>query len=299
MEFLKRNWQVLVIILLVVFIFIANFFFFRLAMDLIIVFFALVALIFKKQKEFIRDWFPPLILFYLYEFLRGRANIIGDFLHRPLVDSALINVDKVLFGIGDKVPTVYFQYSMSNIQTGSFSPCWYDFVLFFFYTSFFWFWILAGFLAWIKSRSLFQRYMYGLVGFSLFDTLIYVFYPSAPPWYAAQEGLLPPLQRLMLSYDYFSTKYFSVVSAYGDNPFAAFPSHHAAWPFYSALFLIYMFGKKALPTLLIPLIIAFATWYGAEHYIIDSIAGFLIAFIAFLLAITDYSKLKKKLRFIV
>ena len=124
-------------------------------------------------------------------------------------------------------------------------------------------------------------YIYGLVGFSLFDTLIYIFFPSAPPWYAAQVGLLPPLQRVMLIHDYFSSKYLGFVSTYGNNDFAAWPSHHAAWPFFAFLFLVGVFGKKALPFVVVPLVIAFATWYGAEHYVIDSLAGFTIAGITY------------------
>ena len=128
---------------------------------------------------------------------------------------------------------------------------------------------------------MFYRYIYGLVGFSIFDAIIYVFFPTAPPWYAAQVGILPPLQRVMLIHDYFSAKYVSLVSMYGNNDFAAWPSHHAAWPFFAWLFLVGTFGKKMIPLIIVPLVIAFATWYGAEHYVIDSIAGFAVAGITY------------------
>ena len=86
-----------------------------------------------------------------------------------------------------------------------------------------------------------------------------------------------------------------IVTKYGSNDFAAFPSHHAAWAFYASLFFVHVFGKKYWYMLVIPIIIAFASWYGAEHYVIDSIAGFIIAFIAYKLAVSEgiFKKNKK------
>ena len=280
-NFFKNNLRTICLILLCVAIILVNFFVYRFAMDMIIVVLIVLAIIFKKQKEFFKEWSIPIALFYLYEFLRGRAYDIAQWLNRPLLNEILITTEKKLFAIGGDIPTVFLQYSLSNAPGGNFSPNWYDFVMFFFYMSFFWFWLVVGFVIWRKSKDMFMRYIYGLVGFSLFDTLIYIFFPSAPPWYAAQVGLLPPLQRVMLIHDYFSSKYLGFVSTYGNNDFAAWPSHHAAWPFFAFLFLVGVFGKKALPFVVVPLVIAFATWYGAEHYVIDSLAGFTIAGITY------------------
>lgn len=213
----------------------------------------------------------------------GRAYDIARWLNRPLLNEILVATERKLFSIGGDVPTVFLQYSLSNAPSGNFLPNWYDYILFFFYTSFFWFWLVVGFVIWRKSRDLFLRYIYGLVGFSLMDTLLYIFFPSAPPWYAAQVGILLPLQRVMLIHDYFASKYINLVSTYGNNDFAAFPSHHAAWSFYASLFLVGVFGKKALPFFIVPLVIVFVTWYGAEHYVIDSLAGFAVAGITYLI----------------
>jgi len=276
-KFIKQNLRTILLVFLCVVILYINFFVYRFAMDMIIVVLIVLSIIFKKEKEFFKEWSIPIALFYLYEFLRGRAYDIAQWLNRPLFNEILVVTERKLFAIGGDIPTVFLQYSLSNAPSGSFLPSWYDFILFFFYTSFFWFWLVVGFVIWRKSRDMFKRYIYGLVGFSLFDTLIYIFFPSAPPWYAAQVGLLPPLQRIMLIHDYFSSKYVNLVSTYGNNDFAAWPSHHAAWSFYASIFLVGVFGKKMLPSLIVPLVIVFATWYGAEHYVIDSLAGFAIA----------------------
>jgi hypothetical protein len=277
----RVSTRVIVLVFIVIAIILVNIFVYRFAMDVIVIFLLLLAFIFKEQKSFIKEWSIPIILFYLYELLRGKAYVIAQWFNRPIYNEILVATEKKLFAIQGEIPTVFLQYSMSNINSGNFLPHWYDYVFFLFYISFFWFWLIVGFVIWRKSKDMFKRYMYGLVGFSLIDTLIYIFFPSAPPWYASQVGILPSLQRTMLSYDYLTVKYHALVSTYGNNDFAAWPSHHAAWPFFACLFLVAVFGKKAIPFFIIPLVIVFATWYGAEHYIIDSIAGFAIAGITF------------------
>ena len=292
-EYIKKNYISIVLVIAIFLLIISNLFFVRFAFDFIVITLILLAILLKRQKEFFKDWTVPILLFYLYEFLRGRGYVIAEFLNRPLVNKLLIDIETKLFGINGDIPTVVLQYAMASPLATVFIPNWYDYVLFFFYTSFFWFWLVVGFLLWFKAKKMFNQYMYGLVGFSLFDTVIYILFPTAPPWYASQVGLLPVLNRVMWSYDFLSSKYVSLVSTYGNNNFAAFPSHHAAWPFFASLFVVRLYGKKALPIFLVPLIIAFATWYGAEHYIIDSLAGFLVALITYLLVTRDWKKIKK------
>lgn len=273
-EFLRKYKMQLLLLLIAVLVILSYFFVYRFAFDGIVLLLIALAFILKKEKEFFRDWSIPVLLFYLYEFVRGKAYLFAEMLNRPLLNDVLVNWESRIFG---KIPTVFLQYNLSNAEEGVFLPNWYDYLLFFFYVSFFVYWLGIGFLIWRKNSDLFKRYIYGLLGFSMVSAVIYIFFPSAPPWYASQVGILPPLERLMLSYDYFSAKYVTMVSTYGNNDFAAFPSLHAAWPFYVSLFAVGVWGKKALPLLMIPLIIAFATWYGAEHYVIDSIFGFALA----------------------
>ncbi|NMC08829.1 hypothetical protein GYA44_00675 [Candidatus Microgenomates bacterium] len=289
-KFLKRYYRTVILISLIVFVIASNFFIYRFASDAIVILLIIVAIIFKKEREFFREWSIPILLFYFYEYIRGRGYILAEFFGRPLLTDWLVNLENRIFDIGGDIPNVFLQYNLSTVQSGVFSPNWYDYVLFFFYISFFWFWLGVGCVIWVKRRKMFNRYIYGLIGLSLVSSLIYILYPSAPPWYASELGILPPLQRLMLSYDFFSTKYFAIVSTYESNYFAAFPSLHAGWPMYASLFAIGVFGKKAIPLLIVPLVIAFATWYGAEHYIIDSIFGFLLAGIAYVVATKTEAK---------
>lgn len=280
--FYKKHQVAIVISFIIAVIIFMNLFVYRFATDMIVIVLIILSLVMKKEKEFFRDWSLPIVLLYVYEFVRGKAYVIAGYFNRPLLTDTFVNVEEKLFSINGKIPTVFLQYSLSDGYSGDFNPNWYDIVLFLFYTSFFWFWLVVGFFIWRKSGDLFKRYMAGLIGFSLIDNLVYIWFPSAPPWYASKIGLLPPLQRLMLNYDFFKAKYTTLVDAYGNNDFAAFPSHHAAWAFYAALFVVGVFGKKWLPIFIVPLLIAFATWYGAEHYVIDSLAGIMVATVAYI-----------------
>ena len=234
-EFIKKNRVVITLVVFSILLVLSNIFFVRFAFDAIVIALVVIAIILKKQKEFFKDWTIPILLFYLYEFLRGKGYVIAQYLNRPLVNEWLIELESKLFSFNGDISVVFLQYTLSNPSAKTFIPLWYDYILFLFYTSFFWFWLVIGFIIWNKSRKMFKQYMYGLVGFSLFDTLIYIFYPSVPPWYASQMEVLPFLRRVMWSYDFLPSKYTSLVSTYGNNEFAAFPSHHAAWPFFGAL----------------------------------------------------------------
>jgi hypothetical protein len=282
----RKVFLILVIVLLVF----VNIFKRAFGMDFIILTLAIFALVYGESWKFVKDWLPPMCLFYLYEGVRAYAVNVHEALNLSPIVEPLIWLERKLFFFLDEVPSVKLQYALRH---DLYVASWYDYILFFFYSTFFWYWLAAGFIIWVKRRELFKPYAYGLAFFSLFDVLIYMFFPSAPPWWASDNGYIPEIHRILWHNDYLPSKSMSVVSTYGRNDFAAFPSHHVAWPFYATLFLVYIFGKKALPLFIVPIMIAFATWYGAEHYVIDSLAGCFVASVTFLIAI-NYKDLLKK-----
>lgn len=276
------NTRRVLMMFFVLFMLVLNIFKSSFGMDFIILTLAILALFKGESWDFVKDWFPPMALFYLYEALRGQSiHIHSAFGIEPIVEP-LIKLESKLFFFLDDIPSVELQ---KLLREDLWIASWYDYVLFFFYSMFFWFWLATGFLVWVKKRELFKPYAYGLAAFSLIDVVIYAVFPSAPPWWASDHGYLPEIRRILWHNDYLPSNSLSLVSTYGRNDFAAFPSHHTAWPFYASLFLINLYGKKAIPTLLIPGLIAFATWYGAEHYVIDSLAGILVAGLTYVIAV--------------
>jgi membrane-associated phospholipid phosphatase len=51
------------------------------------------------------------------------------------------------------------------------------------------------------------------------------------------------------------------------------PSLHTAYPTLIALVCVAVWGRKALPVLLLPLGVAFSTFYLGHHWVIDALAG--------------------------
>lgn len=289
-DIVKKNRLNISIIFVILFVLFLHFFVIKLALNFVVIALLVLMMILKKQKEFVKDWSIPLILLYIYEFLRGCGDLIAQSLNRPLVNDVLVNIETKFFGINGEIPNVVLQYALSDPLSSIFIPHWYDFFFFFFYMSFFMFWLGIGFILWFKAKKMFKQYIYGLAGFSLLDCVIYILYPSAPPWYASQVGLLPVLKRTMYSFDFLASKSTELISTYGNNDFAAWPSHHAAWSFFAALFLVRLYGKRALPVFIVPIMVILSTWYGAEHYVIDSLGGCLIAYITYLIVTGDYKK---------
>jgi len=137
--------------------------------------------------------------------------------------------------------------------------------------------VLAVFL-WQRARRLYWSYAVGLVVLSYVAFAVYVLFPAAPPWWATMYGYLPDDPIVL---DHFAVSADTV--AKGANPVAAMPSLHAAYPTYIALVAIAVWGRKALPVVLLPLGVVFATVYLGHHYIIDALAGALLSLAAFLL----------------
>jgi hypothetical protein len=228
-----------------------------------------------KEGEFFHDWFYPFWLFLIYFVFRGYAYEWGSSLGFELVSAELVALESKLFFFMEQIPPVYIQEVLKPDPSIVY---WYDYLFTFFYFSFYWFWILVAYLLWKDKRELFKTYIYGILGLSLFSCIIYIFLPTAPPWAAAQVGLLPPLERTIWTVDFLPNTALDFALKYGKNSYAALPSLHTAWPLFASIFLIKAYGQKMLPVLIIPIMVAFSTWYGAEHYVIDSIAGALLVF---------------------
>jgi membrane-associated phospholipid phosphatase len=103
--------------------------------------------------------------------------------------------------------------------------------------------------------------------------------PSAPPWFGVKAD------RILFQIDHemgvpFYATLFALIEP---NPFAAFPSLHAAYPWLVSLYSIKIKRIKALPILIIPFGVCFNAVYLGEHYVIDILAGVAYATATFFL----------------
>lgn len=268
---------------------------FRYGMNFLVLFIFSVAMIRKDGYQFYKDWWKFVILFYLYEIGRAYAYDIGRSLfNTKLFVSEIVDLERSVFFFLDDLPNVLLQRYLHPILT---KPDWYDYIFFLFYSVFFFIWAVTAYVLWVMRRNLFNSYFYGLLAFCFFAIFIFILVPTAPPWYASEKGLIEPkVERVIWSFEYLPGVDISSINEMGQNEFAAIPSLHTGWAMYAALYWIKAFKKKSLVMLIFPIGIAFSTWYGAEHYVIDSIIGAIMASMFFYLSL-NWDKVKNTLSY--
>lgn len=128
-------------------------------------------------------------------------------------------------------------------------------------------------LAVTERRKMLEFYCWVLAA-SYLSTIFYLLMPVRPPW--MEEGITRVLaERSFIQY-----------TQADDNPFAAFPSLHAAVPMVIALFFWLRsdrWNALAFPVAIHGLLISAAVVYLGEHWVLDVVAGWaLAAFVAWL-----------------
>jgi membrane-associated phospholipid phosphatase len=221
------------------------------------------------------EWFPFIAFLFAYDTARS-------FAHRLFATNVRLPLDGDRFLFGGADPTVWLQRSLWH---GAAHVRWYDYACWGVYMTFFFATLAVAAALWIFAYHRFRRYvaMVGLL--SLMGLLTYVLFPAAPPWYASEHGLLPPIQRLtgvVWSHSFVS---ISQVVDHGQglsNPVAAMPSLHAGFTLLVTLFL----WRSArwwwrIPLALYPLAMGFTLMYFGEHYAVDVLAGWVYATVAY------------------
>ena len=244
-----------------------------LAPDQFFVLVLVATILLRRAKAFLLDWLPLVVLLFGYEYVRGLVPLINDHVHFQ----QMIDFDVFVFG---KVPTVTLQSRYFNAD----SPQWYDYAAVILYLAHFVVPLGAAFLLWLQDRKMFREYGAGLLILSYLAYVTYMVFPAAPPWLAAQAGLLPPVNRILgtaIAEFRDPIALPTIYAKFGINMVAAVPSLHAAYPLITALFV----GEKAPK--LIPLLTLYvigvwmAVIYLGEHYVFDVFAGAVYAVAAY------------------
>jgi membrane-associated phospholipid phosphatase len=142
---------------------------------------------------------------------------------------------------------------------------------------------------WVRNRGQWARFVQMVVALSFAGLITYVLFPAAPPWLAAKEGVIEPVERI-------SSAGWAVLglpkagalleNSQGQvNLVAAMPSLHTAFAVLVCLFLLPVAARAWQRTALVgyavlmPLVLV---WAG-EHYVIDTLLGALYAALVVLL----------------
>lgn len=221
----------------------------------------------------VRDWLVLALLLVVYDYSRGLADGLG----MPLQIDAPIIVDRALFP-GD-VPTVELQARLGPFDGGR----WWEsamglvylthFVVPYVLTAVLWLGDRRRWRAWIRRFAVVTGI--GLVG--------YITLPTVPPWLASETGRLAAVERISLRGSWFHP--FEAAELLIDkgwavaNPVAAFPSLHAAYPALIAAFFWPRIRSPLVRAILVAYTLAMGCTLvlGGEHYVVDVLAGWVIA----------------------
>lgn len=154
------------------------------------------------------------------------------------------------------------------------------------WTHWIWFTVPHSAVAWVllRDRERFPRA--ALMTYAVFDigAAIYWLLPTAPPWYAAERGLLedghtPRVRRMMIEYgaQFWRDRWGPLYSSLAGNPLAAMPSLHFATSVMAARVLSESGSTAGFIGWAYTASLGTALVYLGEHYVVDLMAGAALA----------------------
>jgi PAP2 superfamily len=225
----------------------------------------------RKILQIVIDWLPIVVVLGIYDFTRGAADSLGIGVHvHPMIDFDRI----VFFG---QAPTEWLQARLYDPGVVN----WWDVAFALVYTSYFIVpFVLAGVL-WARDRLAFLQFTRRLVSLALAGLATYIAFPAAPPWMAAERGLLNGVHRTTaVGWEVLgvgTAGLFSEGQA-SANMVAAVPSLHSAFTALVAMFLWRRVRPWLRPLLVLyPLAMGLALMATGEHYFFDVLLGWLYA----------------------
>jgi PAP2 superfamily. len=218
-----------------------------------------IAIALGRGRTFLADWTPFLLLFFAYEAMRGFAAKTNF----PPHD--LSGMERWVFR--GTIPTLVLQHDFYHPGVVGIQ----DIIAMFFYFMHFVLPIVIGFVFWVNSREYYWRFVAALLLMCFLAFVTYLFWPSAPPWYQLHDVVKINDQTVRMLWGY--TLVTPLYHSFNSNPFAAFPSLHAAFPALAAVYAWQRYRLLALGLVLWTLAVLVSIVYLGEHYVVDALAG--------------------------
>jgi hypothetical protein len=220
-----------------------------------------IALALARLRPFLRDFVPFALGIFAYEWARTFAHRIHPAaFYRPQLDA-----DRWI-GLG-RTPTARLQGWLFDGHLRR-----HDDALIFLHSLNFAVPLAVLFAIWLQWRPLYVRCATALVATSFAAALIFAIAPTAPPWLAAQRGLLPGVERIRLLGGPL-VSHGAVQRLFDDNPVAAVPSLHAAYSLLVVLMVRRAWPRATALAIAYALAMQFSVVYLGEHYVSDLLVG--------------------------
>ena len=231
----------------------------------------------RYHLNFLKDWWIPVVGLVVYFFTRGLTDELG----LPVHFTMPIRFDEWI-GFGH-TPTERLQNALCGdpcIRASE--PRWYDVLFTTVYATHFVTGLTIAAVLWVRNRAEWIKWMRRYVIINFGALVVYIAYPMAPPWMASEQGYLhADVTRITgRGWHDIGLGRMDVVLQGVGNPVAAMPSLHAG-----ITFLIAIYGIQRLRSpwrwllALYPVLMSTALVYYAEHYVIDVLAGAVLAIV--------------------
>lgn len=230
----------------------------------------------RATAQILVDWVPFTAVLVAYDQTRGLADKLGI----PLHEADIAHAEDWLFGGNN--PTIWLQHHLH--PTGAVH--WYDALVSIVYVTHFVATPVLAAVLWLRNRQVWIQFISRVILLSVAGLITYIAFPEAPPWLAAQDGVIAPVQRLSAQgwiwlHAGNLDSLLSRAQNEGANPVAAMPSLHVAFACLVAIFIARQIRSPwGRLTYLYPLAMGFTLVYTGEHYVLDLVAG-----IAYVLAV--------------
>jgi membrane-associated phospholipid phosphatase len=219
----------------------------------------------RPYWEIVRDWFPFLAILLMYYSLWGGATHL---LVRHDCDRKLILLDQRLFGFQ---ASVAIQRFITPSRTA-----WMEFSYFYHILHIP---IVGCFVYLCRPRPRFREMMSGLMVVTFFGLLGYILVPAIGPLYTLRDLYTVPLRQPISLFKQ-QLEFMDLARIHRD----VFPSMHVAISF--LVWLYALRNSRPLFWVLSPLVLSLwvSTIYLRYHYLVDVVAGLLLAPASFLIS---------------
>jgi membrane-associated phospholipid phosphatase len=144
-----------------------------------------------------------------------------------------------------------------------------------------WFLVPQGTLAFLllRHRETYPRSAVMMSACFDLGCVVYWLVPTAPPWWAGENGNMPPVRRIMAEAGerFWRRLWNPLYHSLQGNPFAAMPSLHFGTSVMATRLLSQVGPGHAAAGWVYSLTLGFGLVYLGEHYVMDLLAGFLLA----------------------
>jgi hypothetical protein len=229
----------------------------------------------QTTRDFWRDWWLPALLLVAYWFFRGMVDNVGLL---PVHFQMPITFDEWLGG--GVTPTERLQEAWCGdpcLKTDP--PRWYDVFFTSVYATHFLVALTLGGVLWVRDRAEWVLWIRRFIVLKVVGVTIYWLYPMAPPWMASRDGLIGDANRITSrGWSEIDLHRQTMVLFGMGNKTAAMPSLHAGIAFLVVFYAIWRLRSPLRWLLLLyPLAMGLTLVYYGEHYVVDIIAGAIVA----------------------